>query len=161
MKMTKRSLNRSHQTRAVSKETIKSWQGFVLLLLVIDTAWLSSSSCHCSKHSTWGIVGQQRGWESVCKLIRWCFEPSRPQKITSGLKTNFGLSPSYWFHKSLYHTSLFLKLQLKLYPPFRNANPEEQQHIFYSLFIFCGHSTREPASSRVTYLLCRPTKEPV
>ena len=27
--------------------------------------------------------------------------------------------------------------------------------------MFRGHSTREPASSRVTYLYCRPTQEPV
>ena len=28
-------------------------------------------------------------------LVRWCFEPSQPQRITSGLNTNFTLSPSY------------------------------------------------------------------
>ena len=27
-------------------------------------------------------------------LVSWCFEPGQPQRITSGLKTNFGLSPS-------------------------------------------------------------------
>ena len=27
--------------------------------------------------------------------VSWCFEPSQPQRITSGLKTNLGLSPSY------------------------------------------------------------------
>ena len=26
---------------------------------------------------------------------------------------------------------------------------------FFSLFIFCGHSTREPASSRVAYFILR------
>ena len=26
---------------------------------------------------------------------------------------------------------------------------------FFSLFIFCGHSTREPASSRLTYFILR------
>ena len=30
-----------------------------------------------------------------------------------------------------------------------------------SLFLFCGHSTQEPASSRVTVLFCGPTHEPV
>ena len=29
------------------------------------------------------------------ELVSWCFEPSQPQRITSGLKTNFSLSPSY------------------------------------------------------------------
>ena len=28
------------------------------------------------------------------ELISWCFEPSQPQRITSGLNTNFTLSPS-------------------------------------------------------------------
>ena len=46
--------------------------------------------------------------------------------------TNFTLSPSYSFHKSLYHKSCFL-----------------------SLFIFRGHSTWEPASSRVTFFILR------
>ena len=31
---------------------------------------------------------------------------------------------------------------------------------FFSLFIFRGHSTREPASSRVTYFILRAYKEP-
>ena len=32
-------------------------------------------------------------------LVSWCFKPSQPQRITSGLKTNFGLSPSYSWNK--------------------------------------------------------------
>ena len=64
------------------------------------------------------------------QLVSWCFKPSQPQRITSGLNTNFTLSPSYSFQKSSYHKSCFL-----------------------SLFIFRGHSTREPASSRVTYFI--------
>ena len=51
-------------------------------------------------------------------LVSGCCEPSHPQRITSWLKTNFNLSPSYSFHKSLYHRSLFLKLKHKLYPQF-------------------------------------------
>ena len=35
-----------------------------------------------------------------------------------------------------------------------------QVMFFSSLFIFRGHSTQEPASNRVTSLLCRPTQEP-
>ena len=29
----------------------------------------------------------------IPKLVSWCFEPSHPQRITSGLKTNMNLSP--------------------------------------------------------------------
>ena len=31
----------------------------------------------------------------VLKLVSWCFEPSQPQRIMSGLKTKFNPSPSY------------------------------------------------------------------
>ena len=60
-------------------------------------------------------------------LVGWCFQPSQPQRITSGLNTNFTLSPSHSFHKSC----------------------------FLSPFIFCQYSTWEPASSRVTYFIPR------
>ena len=36
------------------------------------------------------------------QLVSWCFEPSQPQRITSGLKTNFSLSPAYSSHESWY-----------------------------------------------------------
>ena len=62
------------------------------------------------------------------KLVGWCFEPSQPHRITSGLNTNFTLSPSYSRHKSSHYKSRFL-----------------------SLFIVRGHSTREPDSGKVTY----------
>ena len=68
----------------------------------------------------------------VSQLVSWCFEPSQLQRITSGLNTNFTLSPDGSLHKSSYHKSCF-----------------------FSLFIFRGHSAREPASSRVTYSFLR------
>ena len=49
------------------------------------------------------------------QLVLWA-KPS--QRITSGLNTNFTLSPNYSFHKSSYHVMFFL-----------------------SLFMFRGHST--------------------
>ena len=70
-------------------------------------------------------------------LVSWCFEPSQLQNITSGLNTNFTPSPSYSFHKSLYHKLCCL----------------------FSLFIFRGHSTQEPASGRVTYFILRAYTE--
>ena len=65
-------------------------------------------------------------------LVSWCFEPWQPQRITSGLNTYFTLFPSHSFHKSSHHKSRF-----------------------WSLFIFRGHSTREPASSRLIYFILR------
>ena len=64
-------------------------------------------------------------------LVSWCFETSQPQRIISGLNTDFTLSPSYSFHKS-----------------FHKSN-------FFSLFIFRRHSARELASNRVTYYILR------
>ena len=87
------------------------------------------------------------------KLLSWCFELSQQQCTTSGLNTNFSLSSSYLFHKSLHHKSFLMKPQLKFYPQFRNAKPEKQWHMFWNLFIFREHSTREPASSGVTYFI--------
>ena len=45
----------------------------------------------------------------LSKLVSWCFEPSQPQRIISGLNTNFTLSPRFSFHKSSYHKSCFNK----------------------------------------------------
>ena len=73
---------------------------------------------------------QDTHWQIHVRLVRWCFQPSQPQRITSGLNTNFTLSSSYSFHKSSYHKSCFCLLAY-----------------------FRGHSTREPASSRVTYFI--------
>ena len=70
--------------------------------------------------------------ERFSYLVSWCFEPSQPQRITSGQNTNFTLSPSHSFHESSYHKSCFL-----------------------SLFIFRWHSTREPASGTLTYFILR------
>ena len=33
----------------------------------------------------------------VCLFVSWCFEPSQPQRITSGLNTNFTYSVSKLF----------------------------------------------------------------
>ena len=70
-------------------------------------------------------------------LVSWCFEPSQTQRIILGLYTNFILSPNYSVHKPSYHRSCFCFC------------------FFYNLFIFRGHSTRESASSRVTYCILR------
>ena len=48
--------------------------------------------------------------ERVSQLVSWCFKPSQPQRITSGLDTNFTLSPSQSFHKSSYHKVMWVFL---------------------------------------------------
>ena len=91
----------------------------------------------------------------LAQFVSWCCEPSQPQMITSGLNTNFNLSPSYSFRKSLHRKSLFLRPQLRFYPRFRNTSPEKQWHISWNLFIFNGHSTRKPVLSMVTCFILR------
>ena len=71
------------------------------------------------------------------KSHSWCFQPSQPHRITTRLNTNFTLSPSYT-HFTSHHT---------------------RSHVIWSLFIFRGHSTREPASGRVTYFILLAYKE--
>ena len=44
------------------------------------------------------------------ELVSWCFEPSQPQRITSGLETNVNPSPSYSAQKLSNHIIL-LNLQ--------------------------------------------------
>ena len=42
----------------------------------------------------------ERTWtQKKSELDSWCFEPSQSQRITSGLKTNFSLCPSYLLNK--------------------------------------------------------------
>ena len=82
-------------------------------------------------------LGKQTTQTGERERESWCFEfePSQPQKIISGLNTNFTLSPSYSFHNSLYHKSCLF--------------------VCFSLFIFRWHSTRKLASNRVTYFILR------
>ena len=95
-----------------------------------STEYLPSRiAIRCSKIDT--KCRSKRSYRSR-KLVSWCFEPSQPQRITSGLNTNFTQSPSYSFHKSSYHKSCFC-----------------------TLFIFHWHSAQEPASRRVTYFILR------
>ena len=44
------------------------------------------------------LGGEKIKWQKEKKterqLVSWCFKPSQPQRITSGLKTNFSITPS-------------------------------------------------------------------
>ena len=106
----------------------------------------------------------------------WCFDPSEPQRIISGLKTNFNLCPSYSIHKLFSHKTFFLKPQLsvkyfiknptqtahlilyrthkslsetevKIITTIQNCQPRKNNNTCSRVyFIFRGHSTRESAS---------------
>ena len=55
----------------------------------ITLSFPTSLRCHILRDPIWTQV----------ELVSWCFQPSQPQRITSGLKTNFTLSPSYSLNK--------------------------------------------------------------
>ena len=66
-------------------------------------------------------------------LVSWCFEPSQQQRITSGLNTNFTLSPSYSFHKSSYHKScLFVFKPIYILQALNMGTCIWQGDLFYS-----------------------------
>ena len=71
-------------------------------------------------------------------LVSWCFEPSQPQRITSGLNTLFALSPSYSFHESFYHKSCIWAYLYSTGTLHRNL------HLTGWPVSLCG-STQEPA----------------
>ena len=54
---------------------------------------------------TENIHKHQKNVFEVSQLVSWCFQPSQPQRITSGVNTDFTLSRSYPFHKSSFHKS--------------------------------------------------------
>ena len=114
----------SCRVQGVEERSCRSW------ILQASRAWAQV------KVLQWGRPYVSPSLGLVSFLLSRCFGPSQPQRITSGLNTNFTPSPSHSFHKSSNHKSCFS-----------------------SLFMFRGHSTQEPASRRVTYLFCGPTQE--
>ena len=66
------------------------------------------------------------GW-LVDWLVGWCFQPSQPLGVTSGLDTNSNLSLSYSAHKSLISTTSFLQHN---YFKHTHTHTHTQLHIF-------------------------------
>ena len=85
--------------------------------------------------------------------ISWCFEPSQQQRITSGLNTNFTLSPSYSFHKSLYQRPLLLKLQLKFYPQF-GMQTQKNRNTCLGVYLYSAgtqHGNLHPTGKHILF----------
>ena len=76
--------------------------------------------CNCSGmdmppfHQVWPKPSCKAQWKEDA-LVSWCFEPRQPQRITSGLNTNFNLSSSHSFQKSSYHKSCLFFFSLFLF----------------------------------------------
>ena len=73
------------------------------------------------------------GW-----LVSWCFKPSQPQSITSGLDTNFTLSTSYSFHKSSYHNSCFFE-PIYIVRALNTGTCLRKDDLFYSAGLYRNH----------------------
>ena len=84
---------------------------------------------------------------SAKKLVRWYFEPSQPQRISSGLKTNFNPSPSHSAHKTSNHK--FLRIH-KISP---NKNSQNKIPVCKKwAIIIKSIISRTPKSNRYTLL---------
>ena len=74
------------------------------------------------------------------QIDSWCFEPSQPHRITSGLNTNFTLSSSYSFHMSSYHKSCGFFFQPIYIPRALNTvTCTRQGGLFYSAGLHRNH----------------------
>ena len=84
--------------------------------------WICQLCCHVwsTCQEQWVCLQGSCDLNDEEKFVCLCFEPSQPQRIMSGLKTNFNLSPCYCACKSSNHkfsktyklsldTNLFLK----------------------------------------------------
>ena len=115
----------------------------ILFQSSLQEAIFSSSGMGRDVHSLMSIQ------HFLCRSLCGALSPVNNKGWYLGWK-KINLSPSYSFHKChsfhICHRSLFLKPQLKLYPQFRNANPEKSTRTFSSPLLFRGRSTQEPAS---------------
>ena len=75
------------------EDNIREWTGLVF----------AKSQRALENREKWRKVVAKSSVVSVS--VTWCFEPGQPQRITSGLNTNFSLAPSHSLHQSLYHKS--------------------------------------------------------
>ena len=115
--------------------------------------WMHKESCMALLipahiHTTMRTLTLTRTFLSQAQpfLLIWCFEPSQPQRITSGLNTNLTLSPSYSFHKSSYHKSCFVVVVVVVF-------------LAYLYSAGTQHGNLHPAGWPI--LVCGPTQEPV
>ena len=72
------------------------------------------------------------------ELVSRYFEPSQSQRITSGLKTNFNLSPSYSAHKSCHKYFKICKISLdtNLHKTYTHKHQTRWHREPYSRFIY-------------------------
>ena len=83
-------------------------------------------------------------------LVSWCFEPSQPQRITSGLNTNFTLSPKLVISQVIIPQVMFVCVCVWF--------------VFLGFFAYlCSAGTQHGNLHPAVWpsLFCGPTQEPV
>ena len=115
------------------------------------TPKLDPTKLEWADHAVEALYGSKR---ARTQLVSWCFEPGQPQRNTSGLKTNFTLSPNYSFHKPFDHKSLYSQTTTQILSTVSERKPRRTKHVLEPIYSR-GHSTRDTASSRVTYFILR------
>ena len=91
----------SHPPRVMLKIILKRLKPQVEKIMDEEQAGLRAGKSTTEQIFNLRILCEKH--QQVCLLVSWYFEPSQPQRIISGLKTNFRLSPIYSTHKSTNH----------------------------------------------------------
>ena len=81
--------------------------------------------------------------------------------MTSGLEKTFKLSPSYSFHKSLYHRSLFSNHNSNSIHNFGTQTQKNNNTCFGTYLYSVGTQHRKLHQAQWPILCCGPTQEPV
>ena len=113
-----------------------------------------SSTQHCYTHKNpFTIPHLVFDFNSSCcslvsQLVSWCFEPSQPRRITSGLNTNFTLSPSHSFHKSSYPKSCFFQ-PIYIRRALNTGTCIQQGGLFYSAGLHRSQCQPQPTQEKI------------
>ena len=101
----------------------------------------------CQLASNWLILPNVSRQARKIKLISWCFEPSQPQRIYIRAEHKLHSISKLFFSQGIIPQAFFFSFFSFFLCFFLFFQPR--------LFIFRRHSTREPASGRVTHFILR------
>ena len=118
--------------------------GLFFFLLVIQS--LLRSFVHSMSPTT------EYSYLTEAELVSWCFERTQPQWLHQG-RTQTSVYLQVIHSTSHYTTSLYCSNHSSNSIHNFGTQNQKNNNIFLSLFIFREHSTRELASSRVTYFI--------
>ena len=86
--------------------------------------------------------------QTFSQLVSWCLEPSQPQRITSGLNTNFTLSTGYSFHKSAYTSHVFIQ-PIYILRELNTGTRIKQANLFHSAGLHRNQCQPKPTQEKI------------